>query len=82
MLVVVGLSWLSGRALAAQARGVLGSTPGGCRPFSLSSIFASKHLISSLRQDALGTENDGTVKHLLRDTSLIRTKFGPRECVD
>ena len=36
-LVVVRLSWLSGRALAAQARGVLGSTPGGCRPFSLSS---------------------------------------------
>ena len=24
------LSWLSGKALAAQARGVLGSTPGGC----------------------------------------------------
>ena len=32
-LVVVWLSWLSGRALAAQARGVLGSTPGDCRPF-------------------------------------------------
>ena len=32
-LVVVRLSWLSGRALAAQARGVLGSTPGDCRPF-------------------------------------------------
>ena len=40
-LVVVRLSSLSGRALAAQARGVLDSTPGGCRPFSLSSIFAS-----------------------------------------
>ena len=35
------VSWLSGRALAAQAKGVLGLTPGGCRPFSLSSIFAS-----------------------------------------
>ena len=27
------LLWLSGRALAAQARGVLGSTPGDCRLF-------------------------------------------------
>ena len=32
-LVVVQLSWLSDRALAAQARGVPGSTPGNCRPF-------------------------------------------------
>ena len=32
-LVVVWLSWLSGRVLVAQARGVLGSTPGDCRPF-------------------------------------------------
>ena len=31
-LVIVRLLWLSGRALAAQARGVLGSTPGS-RPF-------------------------------------------------
>ena len=31
----------SGKELAAQARGVLGSTPGGCQPFSLSSILAS-----------------------------------------
>ena len=30
----------------AQARGVLGSTLGGCRPFSLSSICASQHLTS------------------------------------
>ena len=30
--------WLSGRALAAQARGVLGSTPGDCRPFHFFSI--------------------------------------------
>ena len=28
--------WLSGRALAAQPRSVLGSSPGGCWPFSLS----------------------------------------------
>ena len=32
-LVVVQLLWLSGRALAAQAKGVLGSTPGDCRLF-------------------------------------------------
>ena len=32
-LVVTRLSWLSGKALAAQARGVLGSTPRGCRLF-------------------------------------------------
>ena len=32
-LVVIRLLWPSGRALAAQARGVMGLTPGGCRPF-------------------------------------------------
>ena len=32
-LVVIQLSWLSGRPLAAQARGVLGPTPGGYWPF-------------------------------------------------
>ena len=37
-MVVVQLSWLSGRALAAQARGVLGLTPVSCRPFHFSSI--------------------------------------------
>ena len=31
--MVVRLLWLSGRALAAQARGVLSLTPGDCRPF-------------------------------------------------
>ena len=34
-LLVVQLSWLSGRALVAQASGVLGPTPGGYWPFSL-----------------------------------------------
>ena len=34
-----------GKPLAAQARGVLGSTPSGCRPFSLSSILMSPHNI-------------------------------------
>ena len=42
-LVVVWLSWLSGRALVAQARGALGSTPGSCWPF----IFLSFRLITS-----------------------------------
>ena len=32
--MVVWLSYLSGRALAAQARGALGSIPGDCRPFT------------------------------------------------
>ena len=32
-MVVIWLLWLSGRALAPQVRGVLGSTPGGCQPF-------------------------------------------------
>ena len=55
--MVVWLSWLSGRALTAQARGVLGLTSGSCRP---SSLFLYLRLItftnsftSSLRQDAL-----------------------------
>ena len=30
---IIRLSWLSGRALVAQARGALGSTPGDCQPF-------------------------------------------------
>ena len=38
--LVVRLSWLGGRTLAAQARGVMGLTPGGCRPFYF-------HLITS-----------------------------------
>ena len=31
--MVGGCPAVSGRALAAQARGILGSTHGGCRPF-------------------------------------------------
>ena len=42
-LVVIWLLWLSGRALAAQTRGVLGSTPGSCRLFT----FLYFHLITS-----------------------------------
>ena len=40
-MVVVRLSWLSGRTLVAQARGVLGSTPSDCWSFYCSSVFAS-----------------------------------------
>ena len=35
-VVVVRLLWLSNRALVAQARGVLGSSPSDCRPFHFS----------------------------------------------
>ena len=37
-LVVVRLLWVSGRALVARVRGVLGLSPGDCRLFSLFSI--------------------------------------------
>ena len=45
------LPCLSGRALAAQARGVLGSTPSGCRPiftFLYFRLITSKFLYMSL----------------------------------
>ena len=53
--MVVQLSWLSSRALAAQARGVLGSTPGGCQPLFHFPLFAPHNIQihCSLRQDAL-----------------------------
>ena len=43
-LTTVRLLWLSGRALAAQARGVLGLTPGDCRPFLYFHLITSKFL--------------------------------------
>ena len=43
-LVVIQLLWLSDRALVAQARGVLGSIPGGSQPFH----FPYFRLITSL----------------------------------
>ena len=56
--MVVRLLWLSGRALAAQARGVLGSTPGDCRLFHFP-LFSPHNIknsfISSVRQEALST---------------------------
>ena len=53
--MVVRLSWLSGRALAAQARGVLGLTPGDCQPFHFPPHNISKFIFSSVRQDALSS---------------------------
>ena len=54
-LVVVWLSWLSGRAVAAQASGVLGSTTGDCWPFLFTSkvshpnrLFLTKTTVSCL----------------------------------
>ena len=53
--MVVRLLWLSGRALAAQARGVLG--PGfnsqSLQAFSLSPIFASQHLNSFIGDEKI-----------------------------
>ena len=43
-LVAVRLSWLSARALVAQARGLLGWTPGDCQPFSLP-LFSSRNFL-------------------------------------
>ena len=42
-----------GRPLEVQARDVLGSTPGGCQPFSLYFCLITSKFISSLRQGAL-----------------------------
>ena len=43
-MVVVRLPWLSGRALVAQARGVLGSTPGGLFTFLYFRLITSKFI--------------------------------------
>lgn len=43
-LVAVRLSWLSARALVAQARGLLGWTPGDSQPFSLP-LFSSRNFL-------------------------------------
>ena len=56
---VARLSWLSGRALAAQARGVLSLTPSNCCAGLFTCLFSSDNIqtpdsfISSVRQDAL-----------------------------
>ena len=60
-LVVVRLSWLSGRALVAQARGVLGLIPAMASLFSfLYFRFITSKFISSVRLDVLS--NSPTVK--------------------
>ena len=45
-LVVVRLLWLSGRALAAQTRGILGLTPGDCRLFHFPLFSSHTNLLS------------------------------------
>ena len=55
------LLWVSGRALAAQARGVLGLTPSNCLP----SLISSKFIV---RQDTLST------KHLYRVQQMEQYK--------
>ena len=62
-LVVVWLSWLSGRALVGQARGVLGLTLGGCRPFHFPLFWPHNinSFISSMRQDAVSKFNQYVV---------------------
>ena len=54
--------WLSGRALAAQARGVLGSTLSDCWPFH-SPLFSPHNILNffifSVRQDVLSMPRSG-----------------------
>ena len=52
------LSWLSGRALAAQARGVLGLTPSGCRCHRKSDPGGSNPLAESIRQIGSASGSD------------------------
>ena len=49
------LSDCSGRALVAQARGVLGSTPGDCRPFHFS-LFSPHNILFSTWDKILSIE--------------------------
>ena len=51
--MVIRLLWLSGRAVVAQARGVLGSTAG----LSLSTSQHLNSFIYSMRQDVLSNYN-------------------------
>ena len=51
--MVVRLSWLSGRALAAQARGVLGSTPGDFQLFHFPLFSPHNLYINLLHEDSM-----------------------------
>ena len=57
-----GCCWLCGRALAAQARGVLGSTLSDCQPFH-SPLFSPHNILNffifSVRQDVLSMPRSG-----------------------
>ena len=73
---VVQLSRLSGRALAAQARGVLVSTPDDCRPFHFPQ-FSHLNLISSMRQDALSNIHVSYIVdqiYLILETQMVQYK--------
>ena len=75
-LEVVQLSRLSGRALAAQARGVLVSTPDDCRPFHFPQ-FSHLNLISSMRQDALSNIHVSYIVdqiYLILETQMVQYK--------
>ena len=61
-LVVVRLSWLSSRAVVAQARGVLGSTPSGCRP--ITSKFIYRNQIGPIKQTQT-VELQGELMHTM-----------------
>ena len=65
-LVVVRLSWLSGRALAAQARGVLELPVTACLSTFLTFHLITSKFISSMRQDALSNIH----------VSYVLTQFG------
>ena len=58
--VVVRLSWLSGRALAAQARGLLGSISRNCQPFHLPLLTSKILLYCVILSQLLSYHNRGS----------------------
>ena len=74
-LVVGWLSQLNGRTPAAQARGVLGSTPGNCRPFLYFRLIKSKLIY--FQCEAKSSEHSfGTVnQHLVFTTHELGLSF-------
>ena len=69
-LLVVRLLWLSGRALAAQARGVLGSTPSSCWPLYFR-LITSKFLY--FQHEARCSEHSSTLS--TRYSSTLSAKL-------
>ena len=70
-LVVVWLSWLSGRALVVQARGVLCSTPGNCRPLHYLRLRASKCCFSGSELELVGISEVKVRVHVWRCISFF-----------